>query len=593
MQELRARASRLVKAGQLEPAAEALAELVGSFPDDVSLLASYSNVLLKLERWPAAAATAARVDALSPRNAATATRALRLLLRAADLTGAVEVAERCRDLWSEDPTLALLSARALAENGEALQALELLRSTLRLAPELPKVWHEAIKAAQAVNDQTGAFDLALEGAQRHPEDSRLQKQALRLALTVDDERADLLVLARSAARLAPDDPYVHRLAGHAYGRTGRWSEAINHYQKAAELAPSSLSALSVLFNASERAKDFERAADTAAQMTELQADDPRSWRKLAEANWRAGREAASRAAFDHSVALRDPDMPDDLASGLRAFRRKPGSLRMPDARLDWAYSVHVATHKGTPTDRETWDRAAHWGCNAHRLLLDWQEVRPERHDELARLVDLRGLELLETSVRHGKGAFLAIGHLGPVLAISAVLYRYGLPFRWLSDIPGFPGGPLYERLISVKYARSRAALAGVHAALTSGQIVVAAMDLDRRREPQTDFFGQKICVNQTAARMVHWVGAAPLFLDGRWDGNRIVFNILPMVAPQNGESADAYLVRWKADYLHKLADIMSSAPENLYCPGGLWTGIGSQGVQRNEEVASDGPSVGD
>ena len=579
MKELRARASSLVKTGQWEPAAEALAELLGSFPDDVALLAAFSNVLVKLQRWPEAAVAAARLGALSPGDAAAATRALKLLLRAGDLEGAAEAAERCRDLWDKDATLALLSARAFAENGQALQALELLRGAIRLAPDLPDVWHEAARAAEAANDQPGAFELALQGARRHPGDLRLQKQALRLALAVEVKPPDLLDMARSAVRLAPDDPSILRLAGRTCGQAGSWREAVAHLQQAADLEPGNLVALTALFNASERAKDFKRAADTADRITPMKADDALWWRKLAEINWRAGREAASRAAFAHSVALRAPTLPDDLAAGLRALRHAPGSYRVPRPRLDWAYAVQCAAHPEAPLDRETWDRAAQWSYDAHCLIADWLEVRTERHEEIARQADLRGLELLERPVHEGKGAFLAMAHLGPVFAIPMALYSRGLPFRWLADVPNFPGGPLYDRLVSVKFSPGRSALADVHAALCGGEIVVASMDGDARRPPRTAFLGQTIWLNETAARMAHWTGAAPLFLDARWVGERIRFQILPMVAPEAGESADAYLVRWTRDYLDKLTDIVTSAPENLLLSGGLWACVRDHAIE--------------
>ena len=577
MKELRARASSLMKEGHWEPAAEALAELVELSPDDVWALASFSNVLLKLQRLPEAAATAARVAALSPGDAVIATRALRLLLRVGDLKSALEAAERCRDLWCGDATLARLSARALTENGRASEALELLRGALRRAPDLADIWHEAVKAAEAANDRSGAFELALEGARRHAEDLRLQKLALRLALEVADKPPDLLAMARSAVQLAPENPSILRLAGRTCGQAGRWSEAVTHLQKAADLTSGELSALTALLTASEQAKDFERAADAAARITELQPDDPERWRRLAEANWRARRETASRVAFARSVALRAPDMPDDLASGLHALWRAPRSHWIRPERLQWAYSVQSASREGTPIDREAWDRAMQWGADAHSLLVDWQEVRPERHEEMARLTDLRGLELLERPIRDRKGACLINAHLGPVFASPVALYSHGLPFRWLNGVPSFPGGPVYERLISPRYARGRSALAQVHATLSGGRILLATMDLDERRPPRTPFLGQTIWVNETAARMIHWTGAEPLFLDGRWEGERMVFRVLPMVAPEKGESADAYLVRWTQDYLGKLTDIMTSEPENLYCPGGLWRCIRADG----------------
>jgi lauroyl/myristoyl acyltransferase len=188
-------------------------------------------------------------------------------------------------------------------------------------------------------------------------------------------------------------------------------------------------------------------------------------------------------------------------------------------------------------------------------------------------VDLRGLELLERPVREGRGVFLAFGHLGSVFAVGVALHARNLPFRWVSGTPPFPGGPIYESNISVKYSPPRGALPTIHAALTSGQIIAAAMDGDQTRPAQTPFLGQTISVNETAARMVHWTGATPLFLDARWAHDRIDFQILPMVAPEEGEGADAYLIRWKQDFVARMADIVTSAPENLMIDGGLWADI--------------------
>ncbi len=132
---------------------------------------------------------------------------------------------------------------------------------------------------------------------------------------------------------------------------------------------------------------------------------------------------------------------------------------------------------------------------------------------------------------------------------------------------------MYERLISTKDMASKATLLPLHAALTGGEILLAAADTGVSRDAFTPFEGQFIPVNETGAHIAHWLGASCFFLDGRWANGRMKYEVLPMVQIEPAENADRFIERWKSDYLVRIAAIIRSSPENLKCRGGLWSGI--------------------
>ena len=77
-----------------------------------------------------------------------------------------------------------------------------------------------------------------------------------------------------------------------------------------------------------------------------------------------------------------------------------------------------------------------------------------------------------------------------------------------------------------------------------------------------------------ASRTAHRMGSSSAFVAPVWrDNNRLGFVLEHLPMPEEGESADAYVVRWREAYLGHLRKFLSGKPENLRLSGGLWRHI--------------------
>ena len=491
------------------------------------------------------------------------------LVRAGELSAAAPLLGRLTEVLPDDAAAHTAHATVLMRLERWEEASEAALRAALLSPEDAALAVRAINLLLRCGRTAAAYDLALGAAARHPEVLRIQALALQASVARRDPGAELL--AESAIRLAPGDPAILRMAGRVYGLAGRWADAAPVLQKAVELKPDPL-ALAWLAEALEKTERSAAAADVYAALTRLTPENARAWSKLAEAQWRAGARSDAARAFRRGVSLRERTLPDSFATGLANLWGQTETIDLPEARLAWAYGVQAGAAPGAEAPDEGWRRAARWGALATRFVNTWMEVSPERIGEIADLAELGGLDRLHQA---RNGAFVATAHLGPSTAIAAALERHGLEFRWVGALAPFPEGPVHARLISSTYPSGRSsAIAAIHEALSAGRVVTAAMDLDPNRAPKTLFHGRRIAVSETAALMVHWLGAEPLFLDARWDGGRIVFDLVPMPTPHADETSDDYVARWTEDYLAKMEAVIRSGPVNLCGSGGLWNHVG-------------------
>lgn len=410
-----------------------------------------------------------------------------------------------------------------------------------------------------------------------PDDVSLIKKAIMLGLKHGNPLprslgATLaLRLAERILCLDTQDGALLRLAGQALALHGRKKEAVGVLRRALQAEPDDFFAHVLLSELLWESGDPVGSADVFEGVLQLRPDDVRLWRTAASTRLRAGRPAESIAAHRRSVELRRPSMPATFEKGLRDLSGSP--VRLSRERLDWIWSLRQKHGLDRTTSYDEWARRVQVGMDTEDLTLNWLEVFPDRWNQVAEQTQLQGVPVLEQALRRGRGAYIAVAHLGPVLAMPCSLLAARLPFRWISSASAVGGGEVYGRLISPNDQKRRAALPAVYETLLSNKILLAAADTDGRRPPQVPFEGQLLRVNQTIIHLAHACGAATFFMDGRWEGGKTVFRVLPMVVPEAGEAASDYASRWTQDYLARVRALLLSDPVNLKCRGGLWESL--------------------
>ncbi len=473
------------------------------------------------------------------------------------------------------------TAKALAEalrSSDWDKASELLESQLAEHPADMRALAQMTSVSLRRQDWRRAIRSGAEEARLQPDHLPVLKKQLMLLLKygddtpgADDFKASLDIATRILA-LSPADGPLLRIAGQAFARARLNGEAARVLRLAASYDASDPITFTILADVFRREGDYTRSAGALSELVQIKPSDPDAWRALSSAWNRAGRSDEAKNAFVRSVELRSPHVSGDFATGLAALHGHP--VKIGRARLDWAWRLQVEAGSADPTRaRSEWDARAQWSADADQFLLDWLEVNPGSWEKIADLTEIAGIDQLSDCLRAGQGAYVAIAHLGPVMGMPCALLRSGLPFRWVSSAPAAGGGPVYQRLVSTKDMPAKAALFPLHATLTKGAILLAAADSGVRREAYTPFEGQLIPVNETGARLAHWLHARCFFLDGRWSNGRMKFEVLPMAQAGCDENAESFVERWKSDYLARIGSIIRSAPENLKCRGGLWSNI--------------------
>ncbi len=450
--------------------------------------------------------------------------------------------------------------------------LALQPSDLRAQSQLTNVlfrqrrWNDALKSVAA--------ELALA-----PDNGGAILKYLQTALRADRISHDeLAAVARRALEGRFAIPGMLRMSGQALLVAGHPREAVDPLTWALAANPGDLSGYGLLARALEQSRDFLEAAKTLESRAQAFPDDPLHWRHAASAWTRAGDREKAAAAFRRSIEMRAGTFADDFETGLSSFPRL--DVRLPQERFDWAYEIARAggvASAQNPQDREAWTAQAQWGSDADQFLMDWLEIFPERWEDVARRISISGAEQLADALSAGRGAFVAIAHMGPVMAMPCAMMALGLPFAWVSGASAAGGGPIAERLISTKDLAPRDALAMMQQTLASGGALVSASDSETRGAT-SNFYGQEICVSETATYLAWREKAACFFLRGRWTEDRqITFDLEWLASPEAEESAEAFTSRWRSAYLDALHRALVTEPENLKLRGGFWHHVKARG----------------
>jgi tetratricopeptide (TPR) repeat protein len=369
----------------------------------------------------------------------------------------------------------------------------------------------------------------------------------------------------------PADARMNAAIGEAMLRSRSYEAAIPFLERACEAQPKAAQARALYARALKQAGRYDDAAREFRQLLKMQPSSPRWQRYAAGALSQAGRKREAVEVFDKFVAERRTTLPKRFEDGLDALWDKLDTVNIPQARLDWAWSL---SDEGM-NDRAEWERRAKWGHLADHYLLDWLECRDQKiHEAMARLADLSDAERVLGSIDRSKGAVLASAHIGPMYAGPLALELMGIQSRWLASTPSVARTAYASSLISTSDQDDREVARAFMLSLRKGYSVVAAVDgAINLAAPRIPFEGQEMTYSSFAARTAHRLEIPSVFCAPRWEDGRIGFVIELMPDPLPDEDADSHAERWRIAFLDALRRYLGGPPENLRLSGGLWRHI--------------------
>ncbi len=559
-------------ADRRDEAVRLLGRMLEVNPDEVEDRLLRAASLARLGRWDETLAEGRLVLEQRP-DEATQAWYLQMLLQAKRDEQAGAFAEELGLAAADHPRLANIALRALGRTGRTAQAADLAMelSTRTLYDEatagaIVRALHEGGRTDDAV--EIGERLLA-EGWD-HPVLRSNLGQALMLT-RLDDRYAQASEHLRAGLALEPRDFRMNSAMGEALLRNRNYEEAIPYLERACELQPKLAQARALYARALKQAGRYGDAALQFRQLLAMQPSSPRWQRYAAGALSQAGRRREAAALFDSFVEERRATLPSRFEDGLRALGSKIDTVRLPAARLDWAWSLR----ENRSNDREEWERRAKWGHLADHYLLDWLECRDDRiADAMKALSDLAPAEEALRALDTGQGMILASAHIGPMYAGPLALELMGIRSRWLASTPSVARTAYAGSLISTSDQDDMEVARRFNQSLREGYSVVIAVDgAINLAAPRVPFEGQEMTYSSFAARTAHKLGIPSAFCAPRWEGERIGFVVERLPDPLDGEDVEMFADRWKTAFLASLRRYLGGDPENLRLSGGLWRHI--------------------
>lgn len=564
--------SPYVKEGKLAPAVAALETLIAVYPeraDDRRLLAS---LLGRLEQWDKAIAQADAAAGIEPGNASLHAARIQLRVQAGRVPEAAEVARTTLALAQSAPEDAYSWLMAFVRNGDVAEAAGIAAA---LDPDnLPneRVATMAVRALLADRRNAAAIRLG-DAALRAGHDCAALRSSLGLAHlrrgTEEDRKTHAPAHFEAGLKAAPDDVRLLSLHGETLLRAGRYKDSVAPLARAIELAPELEQTRGLYARALRYTLQYDAAAEQMMFLLKKSPDNLLWQRSAIGALSQAGRKDEAEALFEQYVAKRGARLPETFQEALARMEEQLDTAPIPQARLDWAWSMRG----DTSIDRATWERRARWGHMIDHLLFDWLECREERVEEaMAMLGELdTGERFFAPLLAAGRGVVVATAHVGPMYAGLMALELVGIPSRWLASAPSIARSSYAEALISTADQTEAQVAKACMRAINSGFVLCLAIDgAANPAAPRTTFEGQDVTYSGFAAHLAHRMGVPSVFYAPRWENGHVAYTLEMLPAANPGEEADAYAQRWQKAYFERLREHLAGPPENLRLSGGIW-----------------------
>ena len=572
--------SPLLRAGQIDAAGILLDHLIEALPPLAEDHAQRGGVRARQRRWDEAIADADRVEELADAAGGPLAMVSRIQYR---LQGG-----------RVDEALALVRALGSAPPQEERLTAIMLAVLLR-----NQAFVEAADLAAKVDPETvtgaslaGYLVQALLRDARHEAAIKLGESLLRDGIDGAMLRSHLGqawqgggVLAERAERaaahfeaglaLAPDDIQMNAALGDILLRAGKIDAALPYLAKTCELQPKLAQVRALYARALKQAGRYEEASDSFRQLLTLVPGDGGRWQRFAAgALAQAGHRDEAADLFDAYVAKRRAALPDTFDAGLDALWGRLDEAKIPQGRLDWAWSLR---DPASTLDRAEWERRAKWGHLADHYLLDWLECRDDQvHEAMAHFADeFDFLEEFTAGMRAlspGKGVVYASAHIGAMYFGPLSLELIGERSRWLASTPSVARTSYAESLISTSDQTDTQVARAFMRALGQDNIVVVVVDgAINLAAPRILFEGREVTYSQFASRTAYRMGSSSAFVAPVWrPDNRLGFVLKALPMPEPEESANDYAARWQAAYFGHLRAFLAGEPQNLRLSGGIW-----------------------
>lgn len=569
--------SPFVREGRLGPAIAALGVLIAVYPSRVEERRLLASLFGRMKQWDRAIAEADAAADIEPDNAALHAVRIQLRVQGGRVVEAAEAARATLALAQSEPSEAYRWMMAFVRNGDVAEAAGIAAA---LDPDtLPneRVATMAVRALMEDGRTAAAIQLG-DTALCAGHDCAALRSSLGLAHlrrgTEEDRKVHALAHFEAGLQAAPEDVRLLTLYGETLLRAGRYKEAVAPLAQAIERMPELEQTRALYARALRYTLQYGEAADQLMKLVE-KSPDKLVWQRAAiGALSQAGRREEAEALFARYIATRGERLPDTFEEAMARMEEKLDTAPIPQARLDWAWSLRG----DTSIDRATWERRARWGHMVDHLLLDWLECREERAEEAMQLLGEldTGERFFAPLLAAGRGVVVATAHVGPMYAGLLAMELVGIPSRWLATAPSIAQSGYSEALISTADQTEAQVAKACMRAINSGYVLCLAVDgAANPAAPRTTFEGQEVTYSSFASHLAHRLGVPSVFYAPRWEDGRVAYTLEMLPAVNPGEELEAYSQRWQKAYFERLREHLASEPENLRLSGGIWRHVTS------------------
>ncbi|PVX81769.1 tetratricopeptide repeat protein [Paraburkholderia unamae] len=589
-----------VKSGALAEAARVLDWLVRTYPESADDRRSYASVLARLKRWPEAIAQVDEAARTAPGDVPLLATRIQLRTQAGETDAAAQLARESFGVAMVIPGAAHIWMTALLRGGDHARAASI---AAKIDAPNHRVASVAMQALRSNGRAAAAISVGRLALRAGHDSAALRSQLAQAHLargTHDDRLVAALEHLAAGVQMSPDDLRLNSLYGETLLRAGRFAQAVPFLEKSAALAPELEHVRAMYARALRHSGRHAESAGQYLQLARSNEAHARWQRAAAGALTQAGRTEEAASLFDAFIRRRSAGLPATFEQALARVDAAAGTVTVPRARLDWAWSLRGETGPAASMAREDWERAAQWGYLADHLLLDWLECREDRAEEamdlLASLDEAdRFFEPLRES---GRGFVVATAHVGPMYGGLMALDLLDIPSRWIASTPGISRSHYARSLISTGDQTEVQVVKASLKALQEGHAVCLAVDgALNPAAARVPFENQEITWSSFAARACFRLGLPSIFYAPRWEQGRITHTLERLPEPHEGETLEDYIVRWQHAWLAHLRTHLAGRPEDLRLSGGLWRHVvtaersGETPAGARDEPGSPSPTV--
>jgi len=562
------RAQSQIGNGDFNEAIKTLAPFVATNPADGRGQLLYCRALFGLKNYAEAADAARAAVAVIPNMVRLRVILAQALLASGKTAEAQTALDEAARIFSDSAAIAALQAESRLKAGAFAQALEASERAVALEPASPT--HAAMNIALRCMNGAEVPQTLLATAE--PENAIELTRKLALLLRKRKAAEVQRALLARALKLFPDAAAIRLMHAENLLAEDKTSEALailGDPRIAAETLEPGLAKrmFGVRAEAHRALRDFDAARADYERILALDPQNEDALQKLYLLHRRLGNDQEMRAYAKRIARAGSTRMPATLAEGLHSLATSNAKVDLGPDKVGWAWDL---------ADKSVWQHDAwleeiKWGRRADLLLRAWWLNLFERGGEIAALIDPPAPGLNDL-LKPGERALAVTSHLGPMAGFVHFMQTCGRPFRGF----GFSGpdpvvGDAPPMRIASNVANQAAALRELVDEIRKGTLVGFAPDSPTGKDTlKFEFLGRRVSLSPLVPRLAQRHGAASIYCQPLWHGERIRLEFQRLPDPAPGEAAEAHVQRWCRGYLAALEPVMRGDPRNLNLASGLW-----------------------